>query len=240
MNFVIDQGNTFVKLAVFEGDKMIDFAIMEDYTSEIFNKYFSQYSINKAIIASVKKNQDDQLLKKYNFLQLSPDTPLPLTVNYKTPQTLGIDRIAAVVGAQSIYSKENVLVIDMGTCITYDFLDKNNVYMGGSISPGFQIRFKALSDYTSKLPLIASTAGDVKLIGDTTESAIYSGIHYGVEAEINGIIKKYNQQYSDLKIVVTGGDVKRFDLEPKNRIFADEFLVLRGLNEILNYNEKVE
>ena len=238
MNFIIDQGNTFVKLAVFE-QEMVDYKVVEEINEKIIDAFLSNHSIKQAIISSVKNEVATELLKKYNLLQLSPTTPLPLKINYKTPKTLGLDRISAIVGAKLKYPKNDILVIDMGTCITYDFIDNTSVYYGGSISPGFQMRFKALSHYTEKLPLITPDNERPSLIGDSTETAITSGIFNGLEGEINGIIQHYLKQYPALKIVVTGGDANRFDLEPKNRIFADEFLVLNGLNEILNYNDKV-
>jgi type III pantothenate kinase len=180
------------------------------------------------------------MLKKHKLLQLSWETPLPLKINYKTPQTLGLDRIAAVVGANVKYPENNVLVIDMGTCITFDLLSEQKTYLGGSISPGFQMRFTALNQQTGKLPLIQFKKEKLKFIGDSTETSIISGVYYGIKNEIEGTIQHYLTQYPNLKIVVTGGDANRFDLEPKNRIFADEFLVLKGFNEILNYNDKIE
>ena len=129
-----------------------------------------------------------------------------------------------------------MLVIDIGTCVTFDFINSKNEYLGGAIAPGFEMRFKALNYFTGKLPVVYFKKEQLKLIGDTTESSIVSGVYNGMKNEIEGMINNFLTQYDDLKIVVTGGDIKLFDLEPKNRIFADEFLVVKGLNEILNYN----
>lgn len=238
MNLIIDIGNTFVKLSVFEGDNIVELAQKEQLSSSIIDALFSKYKIKRGIFSSVREFGDlESLLKKYNFIHLTHTTPLPLQNIYKTPKTLGVDRLAAVVGAKSSFKETNLLVIDIGTCITYDFINSKNEYLGGAIAPGFQMRFKALNHYTEKLPLIEFNKEDIKLIGNTTKSAIVSGVYNGMKNEIEGTISNYMSQYETLKIVVTGGDINLFDLEPKNRIFADEFLVLKGLNEILNYNE---
>ena len=239
MNLVIDIGNTLIKLAVFDSNKLIESVIEDQLNEATINDLVQKYNIKKGIYASVRVSTNDEiLLKKYNFLPLTHLTPLPLAINYKTPQTLGLDRISGVVGAGCEYKNTDVLIIDLGTCITYDFLNSKNEYLGGSIAPGFQMRFKALNHFTQKLPLVNFTNKDVELIGDTTENSITSGIYIGMKNEINGTINNYISQYETLKIVVTGGDRNLFDLEPKNRIFADKFLVLKGLNEILTYNEQ--
>lgn len=238
MNFVIDQGNTFVKLALFEQDKLLFSQIFNEINNEIINLFVANYSIKNAIISSVKKDVDQNMLKKHNISQLTHLTPLPLHLKYKTPKTLGVDRIAASVGAKTLFKETDLLVIDIGTCVTYDFINSKNEYLGGAIAPGFEMRFKALHHFTGKLPLIKFDKKQVKLIGNTTESSIISGVYNGMKNEIEGIINNYLLQYDTLKIVVTGGDINLFDLEPKNRIFANDFLVLKGLNEILNYNAK--
>ena len=238
MNLVIDQGNTTLKLTVFEYDRVAFSCVIDKFDQEKINLIISKYRVKRTIFCSVKSEKIPEVLKKYNFLELSHLTPVPLSIKYKTPETLGRDRIAAVVGAQTMYPRTNLLVIDMGTCITTDFLNKQGEYFGGSISPGFSMRFKALNHFTGKLHLVKFRKEELKQLGDSTESSILSGVYYGVKNEIEGIVQNYITQYSDLKIVVTGGDLNLFDLEPKNRIFADNFLVLRGLNEILNYNEK--
>jgi type III pantothenate kinase len=239
MNLVIDIGNTLTKLAVFDKNTLLETFIVKNIDNNLIDSFFQKYTIDACIFSSVVINQaTEDLLKKYNFLQLTHLTQLPLTINYKTPETLGIDRISAVVGAKSSYKETNLLVIDIGTCVTYDFLTSKGEYKGGSISPGFNMRFKALHNFTGKLPLVNYHKDKITLIGNSTEKSIVSGVYNGMKNEINGIINDYISQYATLKIVVTGGDINLFDLEPKNRIFADEFLVLKGLNEILIYNEK--
>ena len=238
MILAIDIGNTLTKLAVFEGDKVVKFTSKKDVTTADINALIREFSIKSGIISSVlDKDWTNELLKNYNFLCLSHSTLLPLQIKYKTPETLGLDRIAAAVAAK-IENAENVLVIDMGTCVTYDFVNSNNEYLGGGISPGFEMRFKALNTFTGKLPLVKFNKDNLMMVGNSTENSIISGVYNGIRNEINGTINDYLSQYKNLKIVVTGGDRNLFDLEPKNRIFADEFLVLKGLNEILKYNEK--
>ena len=236
MNFIIDQGNTFSKLAVFEKDKLLFSETVKEINHEIINKFISDKPIKRAIISSVRECLDENMLKKYNLIRLTHLTPLPLQIKYKTPETLGVDRIAASVGAHIGCRNTNLLIIDIGTCVTFDFVNSKNEYLGGAIAPGFEMRFKALNYFTGKLPLVVFDKKQLKLIGDTTDSSIISGVYNGMKNEIEGVINNYTAQYEALKIVVTGGDTNLFDLEPKNRIFADEFLVLKGLNEILNYN----
>ena len=235
MNLVIDIGNTFVKLAVFQAGEIIYSSTEKDLTENTLVEVYEKFNIQNAISSSVSSNNN--VLKKYNILSLTHDTPLPLQLNYTTPQTLGLDRLAAVMGAK-VKCDNNYLVIDMGTCVTFDYVNSNNEYLGGAISPGFKMRFRSLNTFTKKLPLINYDDIKPKLVGDSTETSIISGVYNGLKNEILGVINEYLQQYNGVKIVVTGGDRNLFDLEPKNRIFADEFLVLRGLNEILNYNEK--
>ena len=236
MNFIIDQGNTFSKLAVFEKDKLLFSETVKEINHEIINKFISDKPIKRAIISSVRECLDENMLKKYNLIRLTHLTPLPLQIKYKTPETLGVDRIAASVGAHIGCRNTNLLIIDIGTCVTFDFVNSKNEYLGGAIAPGFEMRFKALNYFTGKLPLVVFDKKQLKLIGDTTDSSIISGVYNGMKNEIEGVINNYMAQYEALKIVVTGGDTNLFDLEPKNLIFADEFLVLKGLNEILNYN----
>jgi len=170
-------------------------------------------------------------------LELNNSTSLPINNLYKTIQTLGKDRIAAVTGGANLFPNNDLLIIDAGTCITFDFINANKDYLGGAISPGINLRFKALHNFTGNLPLIDPKA-DVNLIGDSTESSILSGVINGVREEVDGIIGRYKSSYPNMKVIFTGGDVKYFDKYVKNNIFAVENLVLKGLKAILNYNVK--
>lgn len=242
MYLIIDIGNTFVKLAVFEEDTLVFHQKQNDLLGSIIHEINQKYFLQSAIISSVRDDNAaiDEVLQKINipFVWLNHQLQFPFKNHYKTPKTLGLDRLAAVAGAMAGYPKSNRLVIDMGTCVTFDFVDENDIYYGGSIAPGFQMRLKALHQFTQKLPLILYENQSIELIGDSTKNSILSGVYNGYRQEILGMISVYEQQYNDLKIVLTGGDFKLFDLEVKNRIFADEFLVLRGLYQILKLNEK--
>jgi type III pantothenate kinase len=154
---------------------------------------------------------------------------------YTTPKTLGVDRIAAVCGALQLFPQRDCLVIDTGTCITYEFLDRNARYHGGSISPGIAMRFEAMHRFTSRLPLVKPEI-NVPLVGDSTESAMQSGVIQGVRAEVEGIIQKYTDQYPDLKVIICGGDVRFFENHLKQTVFVAPDLVLIGLNLILRHS----
>ncbi len=185
--------------------------------------------------AHYDKEIDDFLERHFFYIRLSHKTELPIINKYATPKTLGKDRLAGVVAASALYAKKNVLVIDAGTCITFDFINNDREYLGGSIHPGITMRFKALNNFTDKLPLIKRSS-DFELIGNSTEKAILTGVLYAVLKEIQGMIEDYMGKYNDLTIIFTGGDASFFVSRLKNKIFAHPNLVLEGLNEILRYN----
>jgi type III pantothenate kinase len=194
--------------------------------------------VNQVILSSVRDYSDEirnLLNSQFHCIELSPAVPLPIKLNYQTVATLGNDRIALAVAAAGLFPGQNVLIIDAGTCITYDFINVNNEYCGGGISPGILMRFKALNTFTSKLPLV-SKVNYAGLIGDSTDNSIRSGVINGTIAEVNGIIEQYEHMFSDLKILLTGGDTNYFDKNLKNNIFANSNLVLEGLNMILDCN----
>jgi type III pantothenate kinase len=164
--------------------------------------------------------------------------PLPIKILYATPQTLGVDRIAGSCGALQLFPGKNTLVIDAGTCITYDFTDSSKQYYGGSISPGLKMRFQAVHTFTARLPLV-SPAENPELIGNSTETSIQSGIVNGTVAEIDGIIDRYRQKYPDLQVILCGGDGPFFENKLKASIFASPDLVLIGLNSVLIHNVRL-
>src|SRR5690606_34521365 len=169
--------------------------------------------------------------------------PIPITNGYATPETLGADRLAGVIGAKNIYPENPVLVIDAGTCITYDFIDKAGFYAGGSISPGLRMRFKAMNHFTGKLPEVEvdmNITGFKSSYGKDTQESLISGVVNGLLFEVEGFIKKYNNQYLDLRVILCGGDSTFFDTRLKNSIFAHQILlepnlVMIGLNTVVNY-----
>ena len=241
MNLIIDIGNTVAKIAVFDNDEIVEVIRGSNHSLDCLTMLCNKYKIENGIIASVitLSNTIRRQLSKLNFkvLELTYKTPIPIQNMYKTPQTLGMDRLAAVVGANYLCPKKNLLVIDAGTALTYEFIDANNNYWGGNISPGIYTRFKALNACCDKLPLIEK-GGDFPEFGYSTETAIRSGVIKGIEFEIIGYITLMQKKHPDLLVFLTGGDKFSFDTNLKSIIFADRFLVLKGLIRILNYNVK--
>lgn len=240
-NLILDFGNTLFKAAVFDQGNLIHKFSGEKLQKKdliALKKKFPK--LKKAIYATViDLDQDlkDYLNAVFQTLELDHHTAIPIQNKYKTPETLGKDRLAAAVGAALLYPNKNLLIIDAGSSITYEVVTYDGLYLGGSISPGISMRFKSLHHFTGKLPLIAPSDSNTKLIGQNTEDALLSGVLNGVLAEVDGIIDRYKTGISDLLVIFTGGDLKHFDKNLKNNIFAAENLVLQGLNFILEYND---
>ncbi len=238
MQLVIDVGNTRIKAALFQQSELKKQFIFGT-TDELFSaNLFEINTINNCIVASVVNEMDvfvSQLKKKTNVLLFTSETSVPLKNNYESIQTLGSDRLASAVGGNSLFPNKNILIIDAGTCIKYNFVNKLNEYIGGAISPGLEMRFKALSTFTARLPLVEKEESFETVIGKNTRESILSGVEIGAVAEMEGIISLYQQMYSDLIVVLTGGDVNFFEKRLKKPIFADQFLILKGLNVILDY-----
>ncbi|MAZ71581.1 MAG: pantothenate kinase [Flavobacteriaceae bacterium] len=240
MNLIVDVGNTYIKLAVFEQSKLLHvMRVTKENVLETLEKVFHDFpEVSKAIISSVGNFPDTalQLLQnKLELLQLTKDTLVPFVNKYATPKTLGVDRIALVSAAAIQFPKKNVLIVDVGSCITYDFLTAENNYLGGGISPGLQMRYKALHTFTANLPLLSPTL-PANTIGDTTEKAIHSGVFLGVVNEIDGFIGFYREKYPDFIIILTGGDAHLLRDSLKNSIFAIPNFLLEGLDHILEHN----
>jgi len=239
VNLCIDQGNSRTKIGIFSQNKLIEFKIFEIFGSTEISMLRNNFPINRCIFSSVAL-ENDQLLaelrgKWSNLIILSHLTNVPIDNRYKTPETLGKDRLAAIVGASFIKPNNDILVIDAGTAITYDFIDANNVYWGGNIAPGLNLRLRALHEFTEKLPLIEIQVESTEL-GNDTQSALISGALYGVVYEIDGYINHLKIKYPKLSVFLTGGSTFYFDTKLKNAIFAEPNLVLIGLNRILQYN----
>jgi type III pantothenate kinase len=234
MKLIIDIGNTLVKYAIFSSDEIVIIYKKNDVEISFMKDLIQKHNVNDVIISSVRDKVDGDFGIKTLFL--NPLTPLPITINYETPETLGNDRIANVVAASILYPNKNILIIDAGTCITIDFIDQNKEYQGGRISPGIEMRYKSLHKYTSNLPKL-TISNTAQQIGKDTNSSIVSGVEKGVVAEIETIIDDFKNENEDLFVIVTGGDTFFFENTLKNSIFADQNLVLKGLNEILKYNE---
>ena len=241
MNLIIDVGNTRIKTAVFDDGKMVH---NESLSNEIFVsetiKIIKKYHCTNAIISSVgfiNKSQIDKLRDEINLIELDYCTKVPFVNNYASPKTMGVDRIALVSSAISKYPNKNVLIIDAGTCITFDFINYEGNYYGGAISPGLQMRYKALHSFTEKLPLLEPVEKS-ELIGNSTETSMHSGVINGAISEIDGIINQYRKKNTNLTVVLTGGDINFLANRLKNGIFANPNFLLEGLNTILTYNLK--
>ncbi len=240
MNLVVDIGNTSAKIGIFNKNELLEKQILQKFSATDIQKILKSYPTLKfAIVSNVAahgKEWYNYLSSRLNCKYLHIDLPLPIQIDYKTPETLGTDRIAAAAGAAQLYPDSDVLVIDAGTCIKYDFIDKSGVFRGGAIAPGLQMRLRALKDYTAKLPQIDFDPAYFNLIGKSTRESILSGTQTAIINEINGFMAAYSEQYPELKCVICGGDIEYLAKALKKHIFANPNLVLFGLNYILQYN----
>jgi len=240
MNLTIDIGNSTIKTIVFNDTIPMYRNISESLASINLSRIVTRFKIRHSIYSSVvslNKAELKQLKNLPNGEMLSHTTIIPIKNRYKTPETLGNDRLANVIAASFLFPKKNVLVIDMGTCIKYDFLNSRNEYLGGGISPGLEMRFRALHEFTGKLPLITDYE-KVNLIGSSTREAMKSGVMEGITQELNGNIKSYKKRFPSIKVILTGGDAQRFVSELNLSIFAAENLVNIGLNEIIRFHQR--
>ena len=240
VNLCIDWGNTNIKAAIFDnGNMQKSFSIAAETVMEQIFIILEQYKPAKGILCSVADHNDEQvfMLKERikSFMILDGYTRVPINNAYGSPESLGPDRLALVTGAHTLYPAKNNLVISAGTCITYNFVQKSRTFRGGAISPGLQMRLKAMHEYTDKLPEVG-LEGDLLLLGYDTETCIRSGAAFGAAVEIDGMIREYETQYPDFNAILTGGDAPFFADKIKSKIFADPDLLLKGLNIILNYN----
>ena len=240
MNLIIDKGNSQVKVAIFSNRKILKSIVLDELNTGIIDDLKKEYpELTQAILSTVADKDDtlcETLKNKFKlFIELGPQTPVPIENLYESRETLGPDRLAAAVGANSLFPCSNLLVIDAGTAITYDIIDSNNRYLGGNISPGLEIRYKALHEYTKKLPLV-ERADEFPLIGKTTEEAIRAGVQGGIISEMDAMIDRIRDNWIDCKVILTGGDSFFFDEKLKNTIFVMFELTLLGLNRIIEYN----
>ena len=240
MNLIIDIGNTATKLAVFQLDKIIKVQTVATkgmvFEVEKLLEKFSE--IRQGLMSTVRTmdNSEVETLQKLLPIKiLEASFKLPFENRYDTPLTLGVDRLALMAAAVKQCPNKNVLVIDAGSCITYDFMDSDQNYLGGAISPGLEMRYKSLEVFTSNLPSLQKTMPKQR-IGSSTEASIHSGVVHGVLQEIEGTIKVYQNKYPDLTVILTGGDADFLCKQFKISIFANSIFLLEGLNFLLEFN----
>jgi len=239
LNLILDIGNTLQKIAVFDSDESVYSQSFKKITKEILASFFEQFPVKKSILSSVADVDVqivDFLQNNTKMIRFSYETKLPITILYKNPETLGLDRIANAVGAAALFANKNILSIQAGTCLVLDFVNENGEYLGGSISPGLKMRFEALHEKTKQLPLLKDLDDCINLMGTDTNSSIKCGVINGIKYEIEGYIKDYNAKYENLTILLTGGNANYLQKLIKNTIFAAPNVVMKGLNEIIKCN----
>lgn len=237
----IDWGNTLVKAAIFSKENKIVEAKQMNEAEAVaaITILIATHQPQGGILCSVSRNsaEAEMMLKQQlvHFVRLDDSTRLPIMNAYSSPETLGPDRLAIAVGAQAAYPDKNILAVSLGTCVTYNFVQKSKAFRGGAISPGLRMRLKSMHEYTDKLPEI-NPDGEVLLLGYDTPTSMRSGAIYGMASEIDGMVAAFAEQYPDFNAVLTGGDAPLFANKLKSKIFADPDLLLKGLNLTLKYN----
>jgi len=245
-HLVVDAGNTSIKAGLFSGNQLIAKTSFRGKSYSPLAEFLKIQAEQPTtgILSSVRKEDSSLPLSDFiqnlgisKLLEIRSGVRLPIKILYKTPETLGNDRLANACGAASIFPDKNILIIDTGTCIKYDVVRKDAVYPGGAISPGLRMRYKSLSMFTGKLPYFKPDDDEIELTGTSTEGSIRSGVENGIISEIDAMTDKFSEIYSDIKVVLTGGDSHRFiNKLKKSGIFAEDDLTLKGLNVILNLN----
>ncbi len=225
----VDIGNTSIKTAEFFTDDIGEIRRWES-ESEILEEFDDAFFV----VVSVRKNKPDFP----NYWQLTHESKLPIRLNYDTPETLGLDRIASAVGAHSHFPKTNLLIIDGGSCVTYDLVSEDGAFEGGVISPGLEMRYRAMHEFTGKLPKLSHSISEINLPGKSTEECIRAGAELGLKNEIEGFLQTFNKKLPDLQVVTTGGLLPCFDSSIKKPIFASSKIVLSGLYAIWKFNEE--
>ena len=239
MILAIDIGNSRIKAAVFEGYTLVEFfvfevALLQDKIEGVIKKYPNLKYLVVSSVGRLSKEsfQPFETLLKIHFV--SHNDTFPFVNQYATPTTLGIDRMVLAAGATLQFPKTNRLVIDAGTCVTYDCIDENDFYLGGAISPGIRLRYESLHHYTARLPLLTKEYPD-SFIGNSTFTAIHSGVINGLVYEVDAFIEEFKAKYSKFIIILTGGDADFLAVRLKNTIFANSNFLLESLNQTFQY-----
>ena len=240
MILTIDVGNTNIKVAVFEQVDLLEkFVFQKNDFKKKIEKILKKYSnCTNAVLSSVGKLDDKDILWlkiRLKVLEINQNSAFPFRNLYGTPKTLGVDRMVLAAGAVCMFPNQNTLIIDAGTCVTYDFVTKNNEYLGGAISPGLRLRYESLHNFTAKLPLLEKKVPE-KFIGNNTEESIHSGIVNGLCNEIEGFISEYSVKNEQFTIILTGGDANFLANRLKSIIFADENFLLKSLQQLYTYS----
>lgn len=238
MNLCIDIGNTRIKIGVFDKGQMIHHDAFHTMSDDEVEKLIDTYKIDSAISSSTRKTVsafEKRVRTRIGLTRLTHKTAIPINNKYHTPKTLGKDRLAVVIGCTKVYPKKNCLVIDAGTCITYDVIDAQGNYHGGNISPGLRMRAEAMDILTSSLPLV-EPVHNKDFIGKSTVSAMQNGIVYGTLLEMQSFIAMIKENFGEINVIITGGDAPFFEDLLNSKIFVHSFLVLEGLDVIINYN----
>lgn len=240
MNLVLDIGNSLIKAGIFKNNALVESFTINNKSIKNLKQILETKNIQYSIASNVSKNNLDLinlLTNNTSFFKFNDDLELPFKNTYKSKKTLGEDRIGLISNAAISFPNENVLVIDLGTCITYDFLDKKNKYLGGNISPGIDMRYRSLNNQTYNLPLLKYSKTE-SLIGDNTKNSIHTGVFNGILGEINSFISMYEESFGKIRIILTGGNSKLLLNKIKNPIFTDSNFLLSGLNYLIELNKK--
>jgi type III pantothenate kinase len=236
MNLVIDIGNTRIKAGLFDRNILLEQAIWSDWSLHDLLEWVGERTVQQVMVSTVTDLMPELTMEGWRVMQLHTGTPLPFRNTYRTPETLGKDRVAAVAGAQALLPGSNCLLVDCGTCIKYDLIDADGVYHGGNIAPGASMRIQAMHHFTARLPEVPMAMPDA-VLGYSTETALQNGALLGARLEIEGFLRLMELRWTGLDVVFTGGDADFFHrLVQKEGSLVSPHLTLIGLNAILNFN----
>jgi len=234
----LDFGNTRLKAAMFAGSEIVETVDLTTSTLENMKSLLEKYLPERSILSSVIDHEpaiDAMLIERTKFHRLTHQTKLNFSIPSNKPETVGADRLALMAAAVHYYAGKNSLIIALGSCITYNFINQDAVFLGGAISPGIDMRFRSMHEFTAKLPL-AKTDWNIPFIGYDTITNLQSGVIHGVQAELDGIIQRYRERYGNFNVLLTGGYSAYFASQLKNKIFADHNFLFKGLYALSETN----